>query len=41
MKITVACTQMHCSWDTAANVERAEGLIHCAADAGAQIILLQ
>ena len=41
MKITVACTQMHCSWDIAANVERAEGLIHRAADAGAQIILLQ
>jgi N-carbamoylputrescine amidase len=41
MKITVACTQMHCSWDIAANVERAESLIHRAADAGAQIILLQ
>jgi N-carbamoylputrescine amidase len=41
MKVTVACTQTHCSWDIAANVERAEALIHRAADAGAQIVLLQ
>jgi len=41
MLITVAATQMHCSWDIDANVERAEALVHTAADAGAQIILLQ
>jgi N-carbamoylputrescine amidase len=41
MDVTVACTQMSCSWDIAANIERAEALVHRAADAGAQIILLQ
>ena len=41
MQVTVAATQMACSWDTDANVERAEQLVHQAADAGAQIILLQ
>jgi N-carbamoylputrescine amidase len=41
MQVNVACTQMHCSWDTEANVARAEALVHQAADAGAQIILLQ
>jgi N-carbamoylputrescine amidase len=41
VKVTVACTQTHCSWDIAANVERAEAVIHRAADAGAQIVLLQ
>ena len=41
MQVTVAATQMACSWDTDANVERAERLVHQAADSGAQIILLQ
>ena len=41
MTVTVACTQMQCSWNLADNVERAESLIHRAADAGAQIVLLQ
>ena len=41
MRVTVAATQMACSWDTDANVERAEQLVHQAADSGAQIILLQ
>ena len=41
MQVTVAATQMACSWDTDANVERAEQLVHQAADSGAQIILLQ
>jgi N-carbamoylputrescine amidase len=41
MLVTVACTQMACSWDIDANVERAESLVRQAADRGAQIILLQ
>ncbi len=41
MKVTVAATQMACSWDIDANVERAEQLVHQAADAGGQVILLQ
>jgi N-carbamoylputrescine amidase len=41
MQVTVACTQMHCSWDIEANIARAEALVHQAADQGAQIILLQ
>ena len=41
MEVTVAATQMACSGDTAANVERAEQLVHQAADRGAEIILLQ
>lgn len=41
MQVTVAATQMACSWDTDANVDLAEQLVHQAADAGAQIILLQ
>lgn len=41
MKVTVACTQMSCSWDIDANIERAEALVLQAADAGANIILLQ
>ena len=41
MKVTVAATQMACSWDVDANVERAEQLVHHAADANAQVILLQ
>jgi N-carbamoylputrescine amidase len=41
MEVTVAATQMACSWDIDANVEHAVQLVHQAADAGAQIILLQ
>jgi len=41
MKVTVACTQMACSWDIEANIDRAEALVRSAADAGAQIILIQ
>lgn len=41
MEVTVAATQMACSWDTSANVDRAEKLVHEAADAGAQIVLIQ
>ncbi|MBB4284941.1 N-carbamoylputrescine amidase [Roseospira goensis] len=39
--ITLAATQMACSWDTAANLDRAEALVRRAADAGARVILLQ
>ncbi len=39
--VTVAATQMACSWDREANVERGERLIRQAAQRGAQIILLQ
>ncbi len=41
MQITVACTQMHCTWDLAENVRRAEAMVHKAADLGANIVLLQ
>jgi len=41
MQVSVACTQMHCSWDLEANLERAEALVRRAADEGAQIVLLQ
>ena len=41
MTLTVAATQMSCSWDKAANIERAEALIRRAASDGAQIVLLQ
>lgn len=41
MDVTVAATQMACSWDKDGNIERAEALVHQAADRGAQIILLQ
>ena len=41
MPVTVACTQMACTWDIDANIDRAEALVNEAADAGAQIILLQ
>lgn len=39
--VTVAATQMHCTWDREANVERAESLIREAVSKGAQIILIQ
>jgi N-carbamoylputrescine amidase len=38
--VSVAAIQMACSWDTRANIERAEHLVRRAAAAGAQIILL-
>ena len=41
MKVTVAATQMACSWDTGGNLDRAEALVRQAAKEGAQIILLQ
>ena len=41
MKVSVAATQMACTWDTDANIQQAEALVHEAADAGAQVILLQ
>ena len=40
-EITVAATQMACSWDSAANLDRAEELVREAAARGAQVILLQ
>ena len=39
--VTVATTQMACSWDRAANLDRAETLVRAAAAQGAQVILLQ
>jgi len=39
--VTIAATQMACTWDTAANLDKAESLIRRAAQQGAQIILLQ
>jgi N-carbamoylputrescine amidase len=39
--VTVAATQMACSWDRDANVARAEKLIREAAARGAQVILIQ
>ena len=41
MPVTVACTQMACSWNVDENIERAERLVREAASGGAQIILLQ
>lgn len=39
--VTVAATQFACSWDRAANVEKAEAMVRRAAADGARIILLQ
>jgi N-carbamoylputrescine amidase len=39
--LRVAATQMACSWDLPANLERAESLIRKAAGDGAQVILIQ
>ena len=39
--VTVAATQMSCSWDRADNLARAERLVRQAASQGAQIILIQ
>lgn len=40
-KVTVAATQMSCSWDRQENIAKAESLVRRAATQGAQIILLQ
>ena len=40
-KITVAATQMHCTWNKQENVDRAEKLIRQAATQGAQVSLIQ
>jgi N-carbamoylputrescine amidase len=40
-KVTVAATQMACSWDIQGNIARAEKLVREAAAKGAQIILIQ
>lgn len=40
-EVTVAATQMACSWDREANVARATDLIRRAAGQGAQVILIQ
>jgi N-carbamoylputrescine amidase len=40
-RLTVAATQMACSWDLPDNLERAEQLIGEAAAGGAQVILIQ
>ncbi len=40
-KVTVAATQMACSWDRDENIARAEKLIREAAGRGAQVILIQ
>jgi N-carbamoylputrescine amidase len=39
--VTVAATQMACSWDAEANVERAVALVREAAERGANIVLIQ
>ena len=39
--VTVAATQMACSWERAANIANAEKLVRQAAACGAQIVLLQ
>lgn len=39
--VTVAATQMACSWDLAGNIARAEDLVREAAAKGAQIVLIQ
>ena len=41
MKVTVSATQMACTWDIEANIARAEVLVNEAADAGAQVVLIQ
>ena len=40
-QVTLAATQMACTWATDENVARAEGLVREAAGRGAQIILIQ
>lgn len=40
-KVKVAATQMRCSWDVDANIQKADKLVREAAEKGAQIILIQ
>ena len=40
-EVTVAATQMACSWDREANLAGAEALIREAAGQGAQVVLIQ
>ncbi|MEM6583083.1 MAG: N-carbamoylputrescine amidase [Pseudomonadota bacterium] len=40
-KVTLAATQMQCSWDVSANIDAATRLVRDAAAKGAQVILLQ
>ena len=40
-KLTLAATQMTCSWNLDENIQKAEDLVQLAAEDGAQIILLQ
>lgn len=40
-QVTVAATQMACTWDRSANLDRAEALVRQAHGQGAQIVLLQ
>ena len=39
--VTVAATQMACSWDLDENIQKAEEQVTAAAEDGAQVILLQ
>ena len=39
--VTIAATQMACSWDQDENIQKAEDIVTAAAEDGAQIILLQ
>ncbi len=41
MQVTVAATQMACSWDLSKTLDKAESIVREAAAAGAQVILLQ
>jgi N-carbamoylputrescine amidase len=41
MKVTVAATQMACSWDREENPDKASGIVRAAAKAGANIVLPQ
>ena len=41
MKVTIAASQMACSWNLEKNLEKAINIVHQSADQGAQIILLQ
>ena len=38
MNVTVAATQMACTWDIKQNIEKVTNIIHKAADLGAEII---
>ena len=40
-EVTLAATQMACSWEIEVNLDRAEGLVRAAAAAGAGVVLLQ